>query len=48
MGLIGSGKLNHLTSTTKSDEYKFYPDSMITQASTFNIEERYSRTIPGS
>jgi hypothetical protein len=39
MGLIGSGTLTHLTSTTKSEEYKFFPDSMITQASLFNIEK---------
>jgi hypothetical protein len=38
MGLKGSGTLKHLTSTTKSEEYKFFPDSMITHASTFDIE----------
>ena len=36
-GLIGNGTLKRLTSTTRSDEYKFFPDSMIAQASTFNI-----------
>ena len=36
-GLIGKGTLKHLTSTTKSDEYRFFPDSMLAQASTFNI-----------
>ena len=36
-GLIGSGTLKHLTSTTKSDKYRFFPDSMLAQASTFNI-----------
>ena len=36
-GLIGSGIMKHLTSTTVSDEFKLYPDSMITQESTFNL-----------
>jgi hypothetical protein len=45
-GLIGSGTLEHLTSTTKSEEYKFFPDSMITQASTFNIEKDGSGIFP--
>ncbi len=36
-GLIGKGIIKHLTSTTTSDEFKFFPDSMLTQASTFNI-----------
>ncbi len=36
-GLIGSGTLKHLTSTTTSDEYRFFPDSMLTQAKTFKI-----------
>ena len=34
-GLIGSGTLKRLTSTTKSEEFKFFPDSMLTQAVTF-------------
>jgi len=45
-GLVGSGTLKHLTSTTKSEEYKFFPDSMITQASTFNIEKDGSGIFP--
>ncbi|MDO9339411.1 MAG: hypothetical protein Q7T72_02670 [Bacteroidales bacterium] len=45
-GLIGSGTLKHLTSTTKSEEYKFFPDSMITQASSFNIEKDSSGIFP--
>ena len=36
-GLIGSGHLVHLTSSTQADEFKLYPDSMITQATTFRI-----------
>ena len=36
-GLIGSGTLQRLTSTTKSDEYRFFPDSMLAQATVFNI-----------
>lgn len=36
-GLIGSGTLKHLTSTTISEDFHFYPDSMIAAATTFNI-----------
>ena len=45
-GLIGSGTLKHLTSTTKAEEYKFFPDSMITQASTFDLEKDASGVFP--
>ena len=45
-GLIGSGKLQHLTSTTTSGEYKFYPDSMTTFASTFNILKDSAHLFP--
>lgn len=45
-GLIGSGTLKHLTSTTRSEEYKFFPDSMITQATTFDIEKDASGVFP--
>ena len=45
-GLIGSGTLKHLTSTTMSEEFKFFPDSMITQASTFNIDKDAVGIIP--
>jgi hypothetical protein len=38
-GLIGSGTLKRLTSTTESKEYLFFPDSMLTTAKTFNIEK---------
>ncbi len=46
MGLIGSGKLKHLTSTTHSGEYKFFPDSMTTHASEFNIERDTAGLFP--
>ncbi len=36
-GLVGSGTLKHLTATTKSEEYKFFPDSMLTKAVTFEL-----------
>lgn len=36
-GLTGSGTLKHLTSTTIAEDYRFFPDSMLTKASTFNI-----------
>ena len=45
-GLIGSGKLNHLTSTTNSAEYKFYPDSMTTLASAFDMDRDTSGLFP--
>lgn len=38
-GLIGRGTLKHLSSTTVSDQYRFFPDSMLTTARTFNIEK---------
>lgn len=45
-GLIGSGILKHLSATTKSDEYKFFPDSMLTDASAFNIENDGTGRFP--
>jgi|WetSurSiteA1Bulk_404760.scaffolds.fasta_scaffold00492_7 hypothetical protein len=36
-GLVGRGILKHLTSTTKSEEFRFFPDSMLTMAETFDI-----------
>jgi hypothetical protein len=38
-GLVGSGILKHLTSTTRAEEFRFFPDSMITRAQTFDIEK---------
>jgi len=45
-GLIGSGTLKHLTSTLKSGEFNFYPDSMLTQAVTFSMEKDGSGLFP--
>ncbi|MCE5347720.1 MAG: hypothetical protein LLG13_15745 [Bacteroidales bacterium] len=45
-GLIGSGKLTHLTSTTMAEEFKLYPDSMITEAKSFKIENDGSGMYP--
>lgn len=45
-GLIGKGTLKHLTSTTKSDEYRFFPDSMLAQATTFDILKDGSGLFP--
>jgi hypothetical protein len=45
-GLIGSGTLKHLSATTKSDEYKFFPDSMLTKASVFNIDNDGAGRFP--
>ena len=36
-GLIGQGTLKHLTSTSISDEFRFFPDSMLAHASSFSI-----------
>jgi hypothetical protein len=45
-GLIGSGMLRHLTSITKSEEFRFFPDSMLTQAASFDIEKDGSGMYP--
>lgn len=45
-GLTGSGSLKHLTSTTKSEQFRFFPDSMTTQATTFNIEKDSTGLFP--
>lgn len=34
-GLIGTGVMKHLTSTTVSERYQIFPDSMITKSTTF-------------
>jgi hypothetical protein len=47
-GLIGGGSLKHLTSTTVSDEFKFFPDSMIAQASSFDIDKNGSGIFPST
>jgi hypothetical protein len=38
-GIRGRGELSYLTSTIESDDYKFYPDSMNTQARRFGIKK---------
>jgi len=45
-GLIGKGILKHLTSTTVSEDFKFFPDSMLTQASSFKIEKDKTGLYP--
>jgi hypothetical protein len=45
-GLVGRGSLKHLTSTTKSEEFRFFPDSMLTQATTFNMEKDGAGLFP--
>jgi hypothetical protein len=45
-GLIGSGSVKHLTSATVSEEFKLFPDSMITNASTFRIEKDGTGNYP--
>jgi len=45
-GLNGSGTLKYLTSTTKSEDFSLFPDSIITQASTFNMEKDSSGFFP--
>ncbi|MGD2035351.1 MAG: hypothetical protein PVF73_09870, partial [Bacteroidales bacterium] len=43
-GLRGDGKLEYLTSTTLSDDFIFYPDSMNTLASEYRIAQRTTET----
>jgi hypothetical protein len=45
-GLIGSGVLRYLTASTRSREYRFYPDSMTTHALTFNMESDTTGRFP--
>lgn len=45
-GLKGTGSLNHLTSVTKSKDFKFFPDSMLTQAETFTMTKDPSGIYP--
>ena len=45
-GLVGSGTLTHLSSVTKSDEYMFFPDSMLTHASTFVMNNDTTGKLP--
>ena len=45
-GLIGSGTLKHLTASAKSEAFRFFPDSMITQANTFNLDKDESGIFP--
>jgi hypothetical protein len=45
-GLIGSGQLDRLTSTTESKEFRLFPDSMVTTASKFDIVKDESGRFP--
>jgi hypothetical protein len=45
-GLIGSGTLSYLTSTTKSEEFRLFPDSMLTQATSFTIKKDGAGIFP--
>jgi len=45
-GLTGSGTLKHLTSTTIAEDYRFFPDSMLTRAKTFNIARDEAGIFP--
>ncbi|MBA4322491.1 MAG: hypothetical protein C0408_06705, partial [Odoribacter sp.] len=45
-GLIGSGTLKRLSSTTESDQFKFYPDSMVTRARSFSISKDDTGKFP--
>ncbi|HOM41201.1 MAG TPA: hypothetical protein PK064_09845 [Bacteroidales bacterium] len=45
-GLTGSGKLRRITSETESDEFRFFPDSMITFARSFTISPDGSGRFP--
>lgn len=41
-GIRGQGTLQYLTSTVESDDFKFYPDSMNTQARRYGIQKTVS------
>lgn len=45
-GLVGSGRMTHLSSETRSDDFRFYPDSMLTTASSFRISQDPSGVFP--
>ena len=46
LGLVGSGSIKRLTSTTVADEFRLFPDSMITTASVFDIERDSEGIFP--
>lgn len=45
-GLISSGKLNHLTTVTVADTFRFFPDSMSTRAMSFNMSKDGAGMFP--
>jgi hypothetical protein len=45
-GLRGKGKLEYLSSTIKSEDFIFYPDSMRTRAYDFNIARKTGTSYP--
>jgi hypothetical protein len=45
-GLIGSGSLTYLTSETRANEFRFFPDSVLTHASTFRINQDTAGVFP--
>jgi hypothetical protein len=45
-GLIGSGTLKRLSSATKAEEFKFFPDSLITKATSFDITRDEAGKFP--
>lgn len=45
-GLLGSGRLSHLTSSIEAEDMKFFPDSMLAEASVFNIEKSVDGVFP--
>jgi hypothetical protein len=45
-GLVGSGYLKHLTSTTYSDEFRLFPDSLLAQAKSFDMVKDPSGIFP--
>ncbi len=45
-GMKGSGRIRYLSSTLTSDEFRLYPDSMLTQASSFAVAEDGSGLFP--
>ncbi len=45
-GLIGSGRVEHLTATAVADTFRFFPDYMLTRANTFEMKPDPAGKLP--
>ncbi|HPF04098.1 MAG TPA: hypothetical protein PLV06_00280 [Bacteroidales bacterium] len=46
-GMTGSGTLKHLTATVRSEKFRFFPDSVVTLAESFTIDDDGTGLYPG-